>query len=530
MVADARHRDALPDDMTCPYCGDTGPMPAQDETLSPAKRHIYQRVGVACRPCADLSMARVACYVSKDAARRAVQAAYVGVLNSDHRKITLGYVATARDRAAAAGVDAILRSDRLAGTSGPTSPLCFVSECSDAAHLLVRDEEIMLMIEDSECEQNATMLFQEIEAARDTLRCRLKRYQAAAEAHREAVTVYRPETGLTAHDYLAIDVLAWQCDRELRAFVALSWVAMDLHFENDAVAMLRVLKRRALRKAGAPHPVSPAQLDAAQARLRVRADEEEAREKARTEPSNLPAGMTGVATRIWRGMEQQARGTLLVHGARSLDYLKDCGESVNACDVLGKMVEQGVLIPQRVDLAYADTLSLQYKNAKHIESSPWSVAHSLFWTYAPGNTTPMQGPWDDTPRHHAQAVGARSVQSRQRRGTVDPSEPKEDPRMATVQLNKERLIYARESTGLTLKQAQTEARKLVALGSPPHEKGQPGAPLKLLDLAKVESDGLCYALHAGALCILYKVRDGWLSDAGPMPATTMARLKDMLGK
>ncbi len=105
-------------------------------------------------------------------------------------------------------------------------------------------------------------------------------------------------------------------------------------------------------------------------------------------PEHYPKG--GVAHRIWRGLECLARGTLLVHGSKAIAYLKNCGTSTDPKDVISKMVEEGVLVPCKVDIPGTDRMTLQFKNVRHIEQSAWCTDFALCWTYEPGNRTPMR--------------------------------------------------------------------------------------------------------------------------------------------
>lgn len=122
-----------------------------------------------------------------------------------------------------------------------------------------------------------------------------------------------------------------------------------------------------------------------------------------SESSDVHSGYIqgSAAFKIWRGMECYARGTTLVHGSRALKYLDGCGESTNASDVLAKMVDAGVLIPEKLDIAGADMstrafLSLQYGDTrlKSIRGQKWSPGFACLWTYKPGNPTPMKEWYD----------------------------------------------------------------------------------------------------------------------------------------
>lgn len=104
-------------------------------------------------------------------------------------------------------------------------------------------------------------------------------------------------------------------------------------------------------------------------------------------PECYPEG--SIAHRIWRGLECKARGTLLVHGSKALSY-----GPYDAKGVITRMVEDGVLIPCKVDLACSDHSAKAFAglqvDGRHIERSPWCTDYALFWTYEPGNRTPMR--------------------------------------------------------------------------------------------------------------------------------------------
>lgn len=117
------------------------------------------------------------------------------------------------------------------------------------------------------------------------------------------------------------------------------------------------------------------------------------------DPSTLPPTVqhNPIAMDIWRALECRSRATLLVHGSQVYKHVR---ENVDPHYVIAAMVETGVLFPIKVDLAGSDfsakafQLGMHYAKPKqYTESQPWSSAHSVFWTYAPGNKAPL--PWSE---------------------------------------------------------------------------------------------------------------------------------------
>lgn len=116
-----------------------------------------------------------------------------------------------------------------------------------------------------------------------------------------------------------------------------------------------------------------------------------------SDPDTLPPHVrhSESALAIWRALECRARATLLVHGSAAYKFVRD---NVDPNMVIGYMVDAGTLIQIKVDLAGADfsaktfQLGMHYAKPKqYVESQPWSTAHAVFWTYAPGNRSPL--PW-----------------------------------------------------------------------------------------------------------------------------------------
>jgi hypothetical protein len=115
------------------------------------------------------------------------------------------------------------------------------------------------------------------------------------------------------------------------------------------------------------------------------------------DPESLPplVRCSPAAIKIWNALEYVSRGTLLVHGSLAADYAQQGADPHN---VIAAMVACGALVPIAVDWngaghslrAFAG-LTYGTTGAAHraITRVPWSVAHSLFWTYSPGNPTPM---------------------------------------------------------------------------------------------------------------------------------------------
>ncbi len=103
------------------------------------------------------------------------------------------------------------------------------------------------------------------------------------------------------------------------------------------------------------------------------------------------------AVSIWYVLEYRARGVLLVHGSLAHEVMTCSSTDVQG--VIGAMVDVGVLIPIAVDIAGASKSVRVLSDAakcgtRYILQHPWCRAHACFWTYRPGNTSPM--PYDAT--------------------------------------------------------------------------------------------------------------------------------------
>lgn len=116
--------------------------------------------------------------------------------------------------------------------------------------------------------------------------------------------------------------------------------------------------------------------------------------------------------------------------------------------------------------------------------------------------------------------------------TIEPTTPAaatNEERM--IQVNPERLAYARKSAGLSTKQIDA------AVSSKAHEGKVSGGvklprrkcmPVSSLESATPMID--CYEWQVNAMRDVLGVRDGWLSISDPMPSMESQRVRDMLGK
>lgn len=123
-----------------------------------------------------------------------------------------------------------------------------------------------------------------------------------------------------------------------------------------------------------------------------------------SDPDSLPPSVRHCETsrKIWRRLEFQARGTLLVHGSEALKDIRHCGNSTDPKRVIAAMVKAGTLRPLKCDLAGADhsdknfVIGLTYGgDAKHVKQHAWCESFATFWTYEPGNRTLMK--WCERP-------------------------------------------------------------------------------------------------------------------------------------